>query len=219
MIGGLSKEMAEKAVYVISEEETDKRIERASRKSKRTSILLAILSLVIGVVLGMVVPRYAKPAAELWVGLMLAGIAGCTVGFWLGRVSKRGSKAERLFMLAMQEENQGRKHKLLGEIVDKYPNTEWVDKALDERVKNGVMETGQGSAKTSEKNPPSGILGENKPEIDVWKDAQRLRDEGFSIRAIAQRLGVPKSTIFDHTVGSNRHHTHHLKLGQKGPLK
>ncbi len=106
-------------------------------------------------------------------------------------------------MLAMQEDNQERKHKLLGEIVDKYPHTEWVDKALDERVKNGVMEAGQGSAKTSEKKPPTGVLGENKGEIDVWKDAQRLRDEGFSIRVIAQRLGVPKSTIFDHTIRRN----------------
>jgi len=189
---------------MISEEETNKRIERASRKSKRTSILSTILSLAIGVVLGMMVPRYAKPSAELLMGLMLAGIAGCIVGFYLGRVSKRESKAKRLFMLAMQENNQGRKHKLLAEIVDKYPDTEWVDKALDERVKNGVMETGQGSAKTSEKKPPTGVLGENKGEIDVWKDAQRLRDEGFSIRAIAQRLGVPKSTISDHTVRSNR---------------
>jgi|GEM_PF-2504220 len=194
----------EKTVYVISEEETNKRIERASRKSKRTSILLSILSLAIGVVLGMMVPRYAKPSAEFLLGLMLAGIAGCIVGFCLGKVSKRGSKAERLFMLAMQEENQGRKHELLGEIVDKYPDTEWVDKALDERVKNGVMEAGQGSAKTSEKKSPTGILGENKGEIDVWKDAQRLRDEGFSIRAIAQRLDVPKSTIFDHTIRRNR---------------
>jgi len=194
----------EKAGYVISEEETNKRIQRALRKSKRTSILLSILSLAIGVVLGMMVPRYAKPSTEFLLGLMLAGIAGCIVGFCLGRVSKRGSKAERLFMLAMQEENQGRKRKLLGEIVDKYPNAEWVDKALDERVKNGVMEAGQGSAKTSEKHPPTGVLGENKDEIDVWKDAQRLRDEGFSIRAIAQRLGIPKSTIFDHTIRSNR---------------
>ena len=190
-------------MYVISEEETNKRIERASRKSKRTSILLSILSLAIGVVLGMMVPRYAKPSAELLVGLMLAGIAGCIVGFCLGKISKRGSKAERLFMLAMQEENQGRKRKLLGEIVDKYPNTEWVDKALDERVRNGAMEAGQGPAKTSEKKPPTGILGENKDEIDLWKDAQRLRDEGFSIRVIAQRLGVPKSTIFDHTIRRN----------------
>ena len=107
-------------------------------------------------------------------------------------------------MLAMQEDNQEKKHELLGEIVDKYPSTEWVDKALDERVKNGVMEAGQESAKTSEKNPPTRILGENKAEIDVWKDAQKLRDEGFPIRAIAQRLGVPKSTIYDHTVRSNR---------------
>ena len=162
-------EKDEKAVYVISEKETNKRIERTSRKSKRTSILLTILSLAIGVVLGMMVPDYAKPSAELWVGLMLVGIAGCLVGFWLGRVSKRGSKAERLFMLAMQEDNQEKKHKLLGEIVDKYPSTEWVDKALDERVKNGVMKAGQESAKTSEKDPPIRILGENKGPFSQWR--------------------------------------------------
>ena len=212
--------MTEKSMYVTSEEERNKKIERTSKKVKRTSILLTILSLAIGIIVGIVVaPRYAEPSTQLLVGLMGGGIVGCIVGFWLGRVSKRRSKAEELFMLAIQEENQERKDKLLGKLVDKYPSTKWADKVLDDRVRNGIMKAGEGSAKTWGRKPPTGFLGENKSQIDLWKDAQRLRDEGFSIRAIAQRLGVPKSTIFDHTVGSNRHHTHHLKLGQKGPLK
>ena len=202
-------------MHVISEEETGKRIERASRKSKQTSLLLTVLSFAIGVVLGIMVSRYAKPFAELLVGVMLAGIAGCIVGFWLGRASKRESKAERLFMLAMQEENQGKKRKLMGKIVSKYPDTEWVDKVLDERIKNEIVEAGQGSTKTSEKEVSTGILSENKGETNLWKEAQRLetklwekaqrlRDEGLSVRAIAKRLGVAKSTIHDRTVPSSR---------------
>ena len=62
-------------MHVISEEETGKRIERPSRKSKRTSLLLTVLSFAIGVVLGIMVSRYAKPFAELLVGVMLAGTA------------------------------------------------------------------------------------------------------------------------------------------------
>ena len=203
-------------MHVISEEETDKRIERPSRKSRRASLLLTALSFAIGVVLGIMVSRYAKPSTELPVGVMLAGIAGCIVGFWLGRARKRGSKAERLFMLAMQEENQGKKRKLMGKIVSKYPNTEWVDKVLDERTKKKeTVEVGQGSTKTSEKEVSTDILSENKTEINLWKEAQRLeinlwkeaqrlRDEGLSVRAIAKRLGVPKSTIHDRTVPSSR---------------
>jgi len=211
--------MAEKVMHIISEEETGKRIERPSRKSKRTSLLLTVLSFAIGVVLGIMVSRYAKPFAELLVGVMLAGTAGCMVGFWLGRASRRESKAERLFMLAMQEENQGKKRKLMGKIVSKYPNTEWVDKVLDERIRNEIVEAGQGSTKTSEKKVSTGILTENKGEIDVWKEAQRLRDEGFSIRAIAKRLGVPKSTIHDRTVPSSRPSYTSPRMRTKRPLK
>jgi len=206
-------------MHIISEEETGKRIERPSRKSKRTSLLLTVLSFAIGVVLGIMVSRYAKPFAELLVGVMLAGTAGCMVGFWLGRASRRESKAERLFMLAMQEENQGKKRKLMGKIVSKYPNTEWVDKVLDERIRNEIVEAGQGSTKTSEKKVSTGILTENKGEIDVWKEAQRLRDEGFSIRAIAKRLGVPKSTIHDRTVPSSRPSYTSPRMRTKRPLK
>ena len=132
---------------------------------------------------------------------------GCIVGFWLGRASKRRSKAEELFMLAIQEENQERKDKLLGKLVDKYPSTKWADKVLDENVRNGIMKADQRSAKTWEKKPPTRFLSEDKSQIDLWKYAQRLRDEGLSIRAIAQRLGVPKSTIFDHISRSNSHPT------------
>ena len=221
-------------MHVISEEETGKRIERPSRKSKRTSLLLTVLSFAIGVVLGIVVSRYAKPRAELLVGVVLAGITGCIVGFWLGRARKRGGKAERLFMLAMQEENQGKKRKLMGKIVSKYPNTEWVDKVLDERIKNEIVQAGQGSTKTSEKKVSSDILSENKGEINIWKEAQRLkderlsivwkeaqklRDEGLSIRAIAKRLGVPKSTIHDRTVPSSRPSYTSPRMRTKRPLK
>lgn len=221
-------------MHVTSEEETGKRIERPSRKSKRTSLLLTVLSFAIGGVLGIMVSRYAKPSAELLVGVVLAGIAGCIVGFWLGRACKRESKAERLFMLAMQEENQGKKRKLMGKIVSKYPDTEWVDKVLDERIENEIVEAGQGSTKTSEKKVSTGILSENKGEINVWKEAQRLkdeglsivwkeaqrlRDEGLSIRAIAKRLGVAKSTIHDRTVPSSRPSYTSPRMRTKRPLK
>ena len=217
-------------MHVISEEETGNRIERPSRKSKRTSLLLTVLSFAIGVVLGIMVSRYAKPSAELLVGVMLAGIAGCIVGFWLGRACKRESKAERLFMLAMQEENQGKKRKLMGKIVSKYPDTEWVDKVLDERIKNEIVEAGQGSTKTSEKEVSTGILSENKGETNLWKEAQRLetklwekaqrlRDEGLSVRAIAKRLGVAKSTIHDRTVPSSRPSYTSPRMRTKRPLK
>jgi len=198
--------MTEKSMYVTSEEERNKKIERTSKKVKRTNILLAILSLAIGIIVGRALaPRYAKPSTQLLVGLMGGGIVGCIVGFWLGRVSKRRSKAEGLFMLAIQEENQERKDKLLGKLVDRYPSTKWADKVLDEKVRNGIMKAGEESAKTWEKKPPTRFLGEDKSQIDLWKYAQRLRDEGFSIRAIAERLGVPKSTIFDHIGRSNSH--------------
>ena len=150
---------------------------------------------------------------------MLAGITGCIAGFWLGRARKRGGKAERLFMLAMQEENQGKKRKLMGKIVSKYPNTEWVDKVLDERMKNEIVQASQGSTKTPEKEVSTGILSENKGEINVWKEAQRLRDEGLSIRAIAKRLGVPKSTIHDRTVPSSRPSYTSPRVRTKRPLK
>ena len=200
--------MTEKSMYVTSEEETNRRIERTSKKVKRTSILLAILSLAIGIIVGRALaPRYAKPSIQLLAGLMGGGVVGCIVGFWLGRASKRRSRAEELFILAIQEENQERKDKLLGKLVDRYPSTKWADKVLDERVRNGIMKAGEGSAKTWEKKPPTRFLSEDKSQIDLWKYAQRLRDEGFSIRAIAERLGVPKSTIFDHISRSNSHRT------------
>jgi len=164
---------------------------------------------------------------------VLVGITGCRVGFWLGRAAKRGSKAERLFMLAMQEENQGKKRKLMGKIVSKYPNTEWADKVLDERMKNEIMQASQGSTKTSEKEVSTGILSENNGEINpwkeaqrlseglsiVWKEAQRLRDEGLSVRATAKRLGVPKSTIHDRTVPSSRPSYTSPRMRAKRPLK
>lgn len=46
----------------------------------------------------------------------------------------------------------------------------------------------------------SKLLGEYKDEIEVWEDAQQMRDDGLSIRKIAERLSTPKTTIARHTV-------------------
>ena len=77
------------------------------------------------------------------IGILLGGGIGFAVGFPLGMVSKfkgkrsarKESKAERLFNLAIQQENRKAKLEILSEILDKYPHSTWVDKALEEATK------------------------------------------------------------------------------------
>lgn len=76
-------------------------------------------------------------------GLILGGILGFMIGFLLRmafepkaeRLGRKRSEAERLFDLAMQQEKRKRKIKLLGQVLDRYPHSEWADKALEEVMK------------------------------------------------------------------------------------
>ncbi len=82
-------------------------------------------------------------SARFLAGLILGGILGLIIGFLLRMAfepkiespRKKRSEAERLFDLAIQQKNQKRKMKLLGEVLDKYPHSEWADKALEEAMK------------------------------------------------------------------------------------
>jgi len=47
------------------------------------------------------------------------------------------------------------------------------------------------------------ILGEYKPEIETWETAQKMRDQGLSLRAIGKRLETSKDSVQRHTVSSN----------------
>ncbi len=77
------------------------------------------------------------------VGLVIGGVGGLIVGFLVGVVSNskkskvtgKKSQAQKLFNSAVQEENLKRKLKLLAQIVDKYPNSEWADKSLEQVMK------------------------------------------------------------------------------------
>jgi len=77
------------------------------------------------------------------VGLVIGGVVGLIVGFLVGVVSSlkkskltgKKSRAQKLFNSAMQEENRKIKLKLLAQILDKYPNSEWADKALEQVMK------------------------------------------------------------------------------------
>ena len=77
------------------------------------------------------------------VGLVIGGVVGFVIGYLSGIISnlKKGketakkSQAQKLFNSAMQEEDSKRKLKLMAQIVDKYPNSEWSDKALDQVMK------------------------------------------------------------------------------------
>ena len=73
------------------------------------------------------------------VGLAMGGVVGLIVGFLLGmvhglkksKVTGKKSQAQKLFKSAIKEENRKGKLKLLAQIVDKHPNSEWADKALE----------------------------------------------------------------------------------------
>ena len=77
------------------------------------------------------------------VGLVIGGVVGFIVGFLVGTISslkkdkltEKKSQAQKLFNSAVQEENLKRKLKLLAQIVDKYPDSEWADKALEQVMK------------------------------------------------------------------------------------
>lgn len=82
----------------------------------------------------------------LLVGLGLGAAIGFIVGFLIGIISRteekekapaqrRPGKAERLFQQALAENNLDKKHNLLKKVVDKYPKSEWADKALEEVMK------------------------------------------------------------------------------------
>lgn len=82
--------------------------------------------------------------AGFFVGLIAGGVLGFVTGFLVGmslkpeeekQVKVRKSKAERIFNQALLQENQEKKLELLGKILDKYPNTIWADKALEEVIK------------------------------------------------------------------------------------
>lgn len=78
------------------------------------------------------------------VGLVLGAVVGLMVGFLLGMVSSlkktklagKKSQAQKLFNLAMQEENRTKQLKLLAQILDKYPHSEWADNALEQAMKS-----------------------------------------------------------------------------------
>ena len=73
----------------------------------------------------------------------MGAVVGFIVGFLVGMISKpekkiaieRESRAQRLFNLATKQENNRKKMKLLGKVLDKYPRSEWADKALEEVMK------------------------------------------------------------------------------------
>jgi len=77
------------------------------------------------------------------VGLILGGILGSAASLLIStvfksnkkRAIKKESKAERIFNLALQQEDQERKLKLLRKILDKYPKSEWAERSLEEVMK------------------------------------------------------------------------------------
>ena len=82
-------------------------------------------------------------STDFVVGLVIGGVVGLIVGFLMGTISSlkkrkltgKKSQAQKLFNSAMHEENRQRKLKLLAQILDKYPHSEWADKALEEAMK------------------------------------------------------------------------------------
>ena len=82
-------------------------------------------------------------STDLLLGLLIGGVVGLTVGLVIGIVSglKKSklagdkNQAQKLFNSAMKEEDQKRRLRLLAQIVDKYPHSEWEEKALEQVMK------------------------------------------------------------------------------------
>jgi len=82
-------------------------------------------------------------STDFVVGLAIGGVVGLIVGFLIGTISSlkkrkltgKKNPAQKLFNTAMQEKNRKGKLKLLAQILDKYPHSEWADKALEEVMK------------------------------------------------------------------------------------
>ena len=82
-------------------------------------------------------------STTLVVGLVVGGVAGLVLGYLLGIISnlKKGkgtakeSQAQKRFNSAMQEQDSKRRLRLMAQIVDKYPSSEWSEKALDQVMK------------------------------------------------------------------------------------
>ncbi len=83
---------------------------------------------------------------NFFVGLILGAIVGLVAGFLIGIISKptnpeekkvvkKESKAQKIFNLAIKQENKKKKMKFLSQIINKYPHSEWSDKALEEVMK------------------------------------------------------------------------------------
>ena len=77
------------------------------------------------------------------VGLVVGGVVGFVLGYLLSIISNlkknketvKESQAQKRFNSAMQERDSKRRLKLMAQIVDKYPGSEWSDKALDQVTK------------------------------------------------------------------------------------
>jgi len=130
--------MAIKTMKVLDQKATHERIENAFRRRRLTTILLLVFSLIAGYIIS----RYMELSTNSLVWAVLGAILGLTVGYLWGMTSrykegksiKKETKAEKLFDLAVQQEDQQRKRELLSQVLEKYPNSEWADKALEERM-------------------------------------------------------------------------------------
>ena len=82
-------------------------------------------------------------STDFVVGLIIGGVVGLIVGFLVGVVSgsKKGTvagkktQAQKLFDSAMREEDHRTKLKVLARVVEKFPDSEWSDKALEQAMK------------------------------------------------------------------------------------